>query len=133
VTQFETQGDPAKGRLFVDPSAPLNIWVDVSSIALGVVLEVHGDIIEDDAWLRPKNDSSHIKQAELDAAIYGINRARLWGHHKFTLITDSVTVHSWLHAVIHRTRNVKTRALIRRSLSWSPDSSKTRYGAGNYR
>ena len=108
---IKTQGDPAKGQWLVDPVAPINVWVDASSIALGVVLEIEGHIVEDAAWMRPKNDSAHINRCELDAAVRGINMALLWGRRKMTLITDSATVFGWLQAVIHRTHNVRTRAL----------------------
>ena len=76
---IEKHGDPAKGCWLVDPNAPLTVWTDASSIALGVVLECKGDVVEDAAWLRPKKDSAHINRSELDAAIQGINMALRWG------------------------------------------------------
>ena len=51
-------GDPAKGDWLVNSEASINVWVDASSIAVGVVLEVNGNVIEDAAWLRPGNDSA---------------------------------------------------------------------------
>jgi ribonuclease HI len=111
AAMIQTQGDPVKGRWLVNPDAHINIWVDASSIALGVALEIDGNIVEDAAWLRPKGDSAHINRSELDAAIRGINMALLWGRRKLTLITDSATVYGWLQAVINKTHNVKTRAL----------------------
>ena len=89
----------------------MKIWVDASSIAIGVALEINGDVVEDATWLRPKNDSAHINISELDAAIRGINLALRWGKRELTLMTDSSTVYGWLKAVIDRTHNVKTRAL----------------------
>ena len=108
---LNAQGDPAKGQWLVAAHAPMNVWVDASSIAVGVVLEVDGSVVEDASWLRPKADSAHINRCELDAAIRGINLALLWGRRKLTLITDSATVHGWLQAVVNKTHNVKTRAL----------------------
>ena len=37
-------GDPAKGDWLVDSEASVNVWVDASSIAVGVVLEVSGNV-----------------------------------------------------------------------------------------
>lgn len=108
---LSTQGDPVKGRWLVSPDAPINVWVDASSLAVGVALEIEGDIVEDATWLRPKDDSAHINRAELDAALRGINMALQWGRRKLTLITDSATVYGWLQSVINKTRNIKTRAL----------------------
>lgn len=36
---------------------------------VGVALKVGGDIIEDDAWLRVKDDVTHINRSELDAVV----------------------------------------------------------------
>ena len=105
------RGDPVRGKWLVEPDAPMNVWVDASSVAVGVALEVDGQIIEDAAWLRPQGDSAHINRSELDAAIRGINLALLWGRRPMTLITDSATVYGWLRAIIHHTHNIRTRAL----------------------
>ena len=104
-------GDPAKGDWLVDSEASINVWVDASSIAVGVVLEVSGSVIEDAAWLRPSNDSAHINLGELDAVICGVNLALLWGRRPMVIITDSAAVFGWLRAVINCTHNVRTRAL----------------------
>ncbi|MCH9663309.1 MAG: aspartyl protease family protein [Gammaproteobacteria bacterium] len=104
-------GDPAKGDWLVDPAAPINVWVDASSLAVGVVLEVCGNVIEDAAWLRPRNDSAHINLGELDVVIHGINLALLWGRRPMVIITDSAAVFGWLRAVINCTHNVRTRVL----------------------
>ncbi|XP_003369127.1 hypothetical protein Tsp_04553 [Trichinella spiralis] len=57
--------DPARGRWDVS-AEEAKIWVDTSSLAIGVALEVGGSIVEDAAWLRP-DDAQHINMAELDA------------------------------------------------------------------
>ncbi|OUC46538.1 hypothetical protein D917_07648, partial [Trichinella nativa] len=44
--------DPARGRWDVS-AEEAKIWVDASSLAIGVALEVSGSIVEDAAWLRP--------------------------------------------------------------------------------
>ena len=53
----------------------LTVWVDASSLAVGVALENNGSIIEDACWLWPENDMLHINLAELDVTLKGINLA----------------------------------------------------------
>lgn len=113
-TKMKHEGDPASGRWPVSPHSPMTIWADASGLAIGVALEVDGVIIEDAAWLRPRNDSAHINLSELDAVIKGLNTALRWGKREFTIKTDSSTVYKWLRAVINRTHNVKSRALSER-------------------
>jgi len=103
--------DPVGGMWEVDPKAPITVWTDSSSLAYGVYLEVEGQVVEDAAWLRPKDDATHINRSELDAAIKGLNLALKWGKRDITIKTDSISVYRWLQSVIHKTRNVKTRAL----------------------
>ena len=112
--QIAEQGDPVKGHWLVDPTAPVTVWADASSLALGVVLEIGTVNVEDAAWLRPKNDSAHINRSELDAVLRGLNLALRWGKREIVLKTDSATVYGWLRATIERTHNVKTRALSER-------------------
>ena len=119
---LKTQGDPVKGRWPVSNNAPISVWVDASSTAVGIVLEVDDDVVEDTSWLRPKQDSAHINQAKLDAAIHGINLALRWGHRKMTLLTDSATVFGWLRAIIDKTHNVKTCALSEVLIRWRLDT-----------
>ena len=46
------------------------VWVDASSLALGIAIEVYGHVVEDVAsWLR----SEDINMAELDAVIKEVN------------------------------------------------------------
>lgn len=35
----------------------LNVWVNASSLATGVVLERCGTVMEDACWLQPENDT----------------------------------------------------------------------------
>ena len=48
------------------------LWVDASSLALGVAVVMDRHIVEDTSWLQ-KEDSCHINMAELDAVIKGLN------------------------------------------------------------
>uniref|UniRef100_A0A5S6QGD9 Reverse transcriptase domain-containing protein n=1 Tax=Trichuris muris TaxID=70415 RepID=A0A5S6QGD9_TRIMR len=68
--------DPAHGKWNVSGDKA-RVWVDASSLALGVVLEVDDHAVENAAWLR-RNDASHINMAELDAVIKGLNLALFW-------------------------------------------------------
>ena len=55
-------GDPARGRWQVSmrDDTCMQVWCDASSIALGVCIEIDGDIVKDKAWLRPADDNRHI-------------------------------------------------------------------------
>ena len=92
------------------------VWVDASSLASGVAVEIGGHIVEDASWLR-KKDSCHINLDELDAAIKGLNLALAWQVKKLEL-TDSSTVHRWITGGLSGKTRLKTKAasemLIRR-------------------
>ena len=72
-----TRNDPARGNWSVS-GKELKAWVDASSLATGVVLERHRDVLEDACWLRPTNDAQRISLAELDATVKGLNLALQW-------------------------------------------------------
>ena len=86
------------------------MWCDASDLALGVVLEVGGHTIEDQAWLRPADDKRHVNISELDAAIHGLSLAAQWGIQRLRLMTDSKTAASWLRDILSN-RRVKTTGL----------------------
>ena len=46
----------------VKQDSPMTIWTDASSVAIGVLLKVDNEIIEDAACLRPKDDLNHINR-----------------------------------------------------------------------
>lgn len=56
----------------------MDFWVESSSLATGVLVEVNGAMIEDACWLRSEIGSQHINLAELGAVIKGINQALQW-------------------------------------------------------
>lgn len=111
--------DPAKGRWEVT-SDEATVWVDASSLALGVVLEVDGNIVEDACWLR-QNQDAHINMAELDAVLKGVNLAVAWKITSINLMTDSSSVYHWLSDAVSGKARLKTKAsgelLIRRRVS----------------
>ena len=109
--RMRDEGDPVRGKWPVHRESPITIWADASSLAIGVRLEIGGDIVEDAAWLRAESDSAHINRAELDAVIRGINLALRWGPRKIRVMSDSKTVCGWLNALIHKSHNVRTRSL----------------------
>ena len=63
-----TCDDPIQGNWNIS-GEELNAWVDVSSLATGVVLERHGDILEEACLLRSTNNTQHINLAELEQFI----------------------------------------------------------------
>ena len=98
----------------------LNVWVDASSLATGVLLERDDVVFEDAYWLRPTNDAQHINLAELDAALMGINLALQWKCKVVHLKKDSVSVYHWLEDTLTGKNRVRTKAtseiLLRRRL-----------------
>ena len=117
VVERVKKSDPVHGRWDVNSSAEAHIWVDASSIAIGVALEVDGSIVEDASWLRTK-DATHINMAELDAVVKGLNLGLAWGFSKMALYTDSATVQRWVSDGLTGKARLKTKAasemLIRR-------------------
>ena len=85
------------------------VWTDASQIAIGVVLEINGKAVEDAAWLRKKDDYSHINVAELEAVLKGVNLAIKWGLNSVELRIDSATVGAWLTTVISGEKRVHTK------------------------
>ena len=110
--------DPARGRWDV-PGSDVTVWTDASSLALGVAIEVDGEVIEDCCWLR-RDNATHINVAELDAVVKGMNMAILWAPKKLRLMTDSRTVYHWILNTLSGKMRLKTKAssemLIRRRL-----------------
>lgn len=111
ATRIREEGDPVWGAWPVDPYSPVTVWADASSVAIGVALEIGGEVIEDAAWLRSEADAAHINRAELDAVVKGVNMALRWGRRDIKIMTDSATVCGWLRSVIERTHNIRSRAL----------------------
>ena len=111
------QNDPAKGRWNVI-GEEATVWVDASSLALGIVIEVDGHVVEDASWLRSEDSSAHINMAELDAVIKGVNAALAWKLKTLHVRTDSLTVYHWISNALSGKVRLKTKAssgmLIRR-------------------
>ena len=112
------KNDPVRGRWSVR-SDKARVWVDASSLALSVAVEVDGCIVEDASWLR-KDDATHINMAELDSVIKGLNLALTWEFKRVELLTDSSTVHRWITDALTGKSRLKTKAasemLIRRRI-----------------
>ena len=68
MNYLKENGDECKDVWIVERDVPLTVWTDAISIATDVLLEVSGKIIEDEAWLLPKDDVQHINISELDVA-----------------------------------------------------------------
>ena len=102
-------GDPVRGVWHVPKSEQGVIWCDASSLAIGVMLEMNGCVVEDAAWLRKKDDYSHINVAELEVVLKGINLALKWELKTIELKTDSATVNGWMNTVITEEKRVCTK------------------------
>ena len=116
-----TQKDPVNGKWNVDNIQEGTVWVDASSLAIGVAVQIGDHIVEDGSWLQKRDDAAHINLAELEAVIKGLNMAIIWDLKKVQIKTDSRTVHSWLTLILTADRRIRTKglseALVRRRLS----------------
>ena len=101
--------DPVKGVWHVKPGGTATVWTDASCLAMGVALEVDGEVVEDATWLRKESDYLHINVAELEAVARGINLAIVWKFKTFTIATDSRTVVSWMENTIDGRSRVRTK------------------------
>jgi ribonuclease HI len=119
--------DPVQGKWTVC-KADGTLWCDASSLALGIALEIDGNIVEDGCWLRKKNDASHINLAELDAVVKGLNLATQWNISELKIATDSATVYTWINSIIHKDKRIKihgmSQVLVRRRLGLIEDILK---------
>lgn len=110
--------DPAHGRWDVEGESAV-LWVDASSLAIGVVLQVNDETVEDASWLR-KEDCSHINMAELDAVLKGVNLAITWKMKRIKVMSDSRSVFHWIQNALSGKSRLKTKSssemLIRRRL-----------------
>lgn len=79
--QRAKRSDTLEGRWPVDKESNVMLCTDASPIATGSVLEITGDVVEDECWLCSMNDSADINLAELDAVIRGISLMVSWGFH----------------------------------------------------
>ena len=100
--------DPAKGRWDVAGNEA-TVWLDASSVALGVMLELGGHVVEDASWLRPE-DASHINLAELDALIKGVNVALVWKLKTLHVRTNFLTVYHWISDALSGKARLRTKA-----------------------
>ena len=119
LTRVESD-DPARGRWDVSGGA-VTVWTDASSLALGAVLEVDGETVEDASWLRRTDDDAHINLSELDAVLKGVNLALQWQAVDIDIVTDSRTVLQWVTDALSGKSRLRSKAasemLIRRRLS----------------
>jgi ribonuclease HI len=103
--------DPVKGEWAVASGGIGKVWCDASSTATGVVLEIGGVVVEDCSWLRKANDGAHINVSELEAVVKGVNLALKWRLKTVTLLTDSMTVFSWVSAALSGSSRIKVTGL----------------------
>ena len=118
--RVETE-DPVGGVWDIGDTREGRVWCDASSLAVGACLEIEGEIVEDNNWLRRTDDTAHINLAESEAVLKGVNLAIAWGIEKLEVMTDSRTVFGWLKDLVTEERRIKTHglgeALMRRRLA----------------
>ena len=105
--------DPVRGvwHASAESDGDWAVFCDASDLAVGVVLQLNGQVIEDGTWLRDTADKKHINVAELDAAVRGLSLAAQWHLQTVRLVTDSKTVYGWLKQVLGNVRRVKVGGL----------------------
>ena len=104
-----THDDPVRGNWRVS-GEELNMWVDASLLATGVVFERHGDVLGDACWLHSTNNGQHINLAELDAMMKGLNLTLQWQARIVHLHTDSECIYHWLTNALMGRARVRTKA-----------------------
>ena len=109
VMQAVKVEDPVRGMWRVIKTDIGRVWCDASDLAMGVVVEIDGTVVEDASWLRKKDDYGHINVAELEAVLRGVNLAVKWGLSNIEIVTDSVTVSRWVNLTITEEKRVKTK------------------------
>ena len=98
--------DPVRGTWEVPTGEKGSIWCDASNLAMGVLLDIEGNIVEVAALIRKKKDLAHINIAELEAVLRGINLALKWNLKDLEITIDSVTVVNWLKSIISKREQV---------------------------
>jgi len=91
--------DPVGGVWSVSKSKKGRVWCDASSLVIGVCVEVDHVVVEDNCWLRKKDDVCHINLAELEAVVKGINMALAWNVTEVEILCDSAKVCSWIQSI----------------------------------
>ena len=113
--------DPVRGEFQVPPSTHGRVWCDASSLGIGVAVEIGGTVVEDAAWLRKRDDVTHINLAELEAVVKGLNLAMKWGVTTIDVMTDSLIVSKWLNAALKDEKRIRvsglSEVLVRRRVS----------------
>ena len=89
------KNDPTRGYWCVQGKV-MNVWVDASSLAIRVLLEKNGAVIEDACWVQPMNDAVHINLAELDVVLKGNNLALQRGIKILHVRTNSLCIYHWV-------------------------------------
>ncbi|GFR63966.1 hypothetical protein ElyMa_000167900 [Elysia marginata] len=101
--------DPVKSKWRAPMTTKFVIWVEASDLAFGLQVEIDGVPVEVAAWLRKRDDYSHINVAELEAALKGVNLGAKWGLKDITIFTDCATVCGWIKTTLLEERRVKTK------------------------
>lgn len=106
-----SSSDPVNGIWCVDGGRDCTVWCDASSLAMGIKVEIGGNIVEDATWLRRNDDGSHINVAELEAVLKGVSLALKWGKSNIKVMTDSVCVAGWLNSMLEDTGRPRVSGL----------------------
>ena len=107
------ESDPVCGVWQVSnlATSAATVWCDASNLAIGVTLEVEGNMVEDGCWLRPYDDMRHINVVELDSVVKGLTLAVKWKLKNVKVVTDSRSVSGWLQRLVSNSSRVRVSGL----------------------
>ena len=69
ITKRLDAHDPVGGVWDIPKTKKGRVWCDACSLAIGVCLELNHSIVEDNCWLRKKDDICHINLEELEESV----------------------------------------------------------------
>jgi len=69
------KSDPVKGEWHGANTDTGTVWCDASSLAIGVSVQIDGQLVEDALRMKKPDDCTHINVAELEAVVKGLNLA----------------------------------------------------------
>ncbi|KAI0985075.1 hypothetical protein GJ496_011644 [Pomphorhynchus laevis] len=96
TTKVDPEYVVAAFKKFGLTSKPIEqLEVDVSSLAIGLFVEIINTIVEDASWLRAQDGSKLISISKLEAVLKGIKMDVRWYLQFIKLFTESSTVDSW--------------------------------------
>lgn len=71
----------------------MNVWMDASSLAVGVSVEINGSVIKDMCWVHPLKDMQHNNVVEFNTLLKGANLTLKWQVGEIHLKMNSLCIY----------------------------------------